>query len=292
LLLFVFRLRNKSFSCYNFNNLAASIKHKPIMKIPMYQADAFTDKLFGGNPAAVCMLEQWLSDELLQKIAFENNLSETAYLIKDKNDFHIRWFTPGTEVKLCGHATLASAHILFTVLGYTGNSITFHSKSGPLTVTKLDNGKLMLNFPANIPEEIKEIPAGILEGLGIKAAPVFKTSFDYMVVLPSQKTIEALAPDFKVLAQTPCRGVITTAKGDEADFVSRCFYPQSGIDEDPVTGSAHTIMVPYWAKQLNKTVMKAIQVSKRRGYLDCELAGDRVLMSGYAVTYLRGEIEV
>lgn len=262
------------------------------MKIPIYQADAFTDALFGGNPAAVCPLQEWLSDALLQQIAAENNLSETAYLLKENNDYHIRWFTPGTEVKLCGHATLASAHILFTVLGHKGDTIIFHSKSGPLKVSKRSNGQLMLDFPANTPEPVTEVPAGLFEGLGIAPAPVFKTSFDYMVVLPSQKAIEALTPDFKKLAQTPCRGVIATAAGDEADFVSRCFYPQSGVDEDPVTGSAHTIMVPYWAKQLNKTSMKAIQLSKRRGCLDCELSGDRVLMSGYAVTYLKGEIEV
>ena len=228
----------------------------------------------------------------MQQIAIENNLSETAYLVKDNNDYHIRWFTPGTEVKLCGHATLAAAHILFTVLGHAGNTIVFHSKSGPLKVTKLSNGKLMLDFPANPFQPVDEVPAGIFEGLGIGRAPVFKTSFDYMVLLPSQKIIESLTPDFKKLAQTPCRGVITTARGEDVDFVSRCFYPQSGIDEDPVTGSAHTIMVPYWAKELGKTTMKAIQLSKRRGYLDCELAGDRVLMSGNAVTYLKGEIEV
>lgn len=262
------------------------------MTIPIYQADAFTDKLFGGNPAAVCPLKEWLSDELMQQIAVENNLSETAYLVKDNNEYHIRWFTPGTEVKLCGHATLAAAHILFTLLGHSGDTIIFHSKSGPLKVTKLASGKLMLDFPANVPELITQPPAGIFEGLGITSVPVFKTSFDYMVVLPSQKIIEGLAPDFKKLAQTPCRGVITTAPGDTSDFVSRCFYPQSGIDEDPVTGSAHTIMVPYWAAQLKKTTLKAIQLSKRRGYLDCELAGDRVLMSGNAVTYLKGEIEV
>ncbi|MEP6748100.1 MAG: PhzF family phenazine biosynthesis protein [Bacteroidota bacterium] len=262
------------------------------MKIPIYQADAFTDTLFGGNPAAVCPLQEWLPDELMQKIALENNLSETAYLVKENNDYRIRWFTPGTEVSLCGHATLASAHILFTILGHTGDTIIFHSKSGPLKVSKLSNGKLMLDFPANAPEEMKDVPKGIFEGLGIDAGPVFKTSFDYMVVLPSQKIIEGLNPDFKTLSQVPCRGVIATAKGDDVDFVSRCFYPQSGIDEDPVTGSAHTIMVPYWAKELNKTKMKAIQLSARRGYLDCELAGDRVLMSGNAVTYLKGEIEV
>jgi len=262
------------------------------MTIPIYQADAFTSALFGGNPAAVCPLQDWLSDDLMQKIAVENNLSETAFLVKENGDYHIRWFTPGTEVKLCGHATLASAHILFTLLGHEGNSITFHSKSGPLQVTRAAGGQLTLNFPANPPEAINESPAGIFEGLGIEPAPVFKTSFDYMVVLPSQKMVEALTPDFKKLAQTPCRGVIATAAGDEADFVSRCFYPQSGIDEDPVTGSAHTIMVPYWAGRLNKTRLKAIQLSKRRGLLDCELKDGRVLMSGNAVTYLKGEIEV
>ena len=263
-----------------------------MMKIPIYQADAFTDKLFGGNPAAVCVLEDWLTDEVLQQIALENNLSETAYLVKDNDHYHIRWFTPGTEVDLCGHATLASAHILFSCLGHRSNQVSFHSKSGLLTVSKLDSGKLMLDFPANVPEEMKDIPVGLFEGLGLAPVPAFKTSFDYMVVVPSENMVKGLVPDFKTLAKVPCRGVIVTAKGDSADFVSRCFYPQSGIDEDPVTGSAHTIMVPYWAKQLGKTNMKAIQLSKRRGYLDCELAGNRVLMSGQAVTYMKGEIEI
>ncbi|MEO6313965.1 MAG: PhzF family phenazine biosynthesis protein [Chitinophagaceae bacterium] len=261
------------------------------MKIPVYYADAFTNTLFGGNPAAICPVKEWLADDLMQKIAMENNLSETAFLVKENNDYHIRWFTPATEVKLCGHATLAAAHVLFTILGHSGDTIVFHSKSGPLKVTKLASGKCMLDFPSNPPEEAAA-PPGMLEAMGITTALVFKTSFDYMVVLPSQEMIEQLAPDFKTLAKIPCRGIIATAKGSDADFVSRCFYPQSGIDEDPVTGSAHTIMVPYWAKQLNKTSLKAIQVSKRRGYLDCELKGDRVLMSGNAVTYLRGEIEV
>lgn len=262
------------------------------MIIPIYTADAFTDKLFGGNPAAICPLDNWLSDDLLQQIAVENNLSETAYLVQQGKDFQIRWFTPGTEVDLCGHATLAAAHILFNTLGVEGNNIVFHSKSGALTVSKLPNGKLQLDFPANPPTPITNIPAGILEGLGVKDATVFQTSFDYMVVLPSQKIIEALNPDFKTLARVKCRGVIATAKGEAVDFVSRCFYPQSGIDEDPVTGSAHTIMVPYWAAQLGKNKLTAIQISKRKGYLDCELQGNRVLMSGNAVKYLQGTIEV
>jgi len=262
------------------------------MTIPIYQADAFTKSLFGGNPAAVCPLKEWLPDATMQRIAIENNLSETAFLVKDKDNYHIRWFTPGTEVKLCGHATLAAAHILFTVLNHPGNAITFHSKSGDLQVSRLQDGQLTLDFPANPPTPVTEVPKGIFEGLGIADAPVFSTSFDYMVVLPSAQVVEDLAPDFKVLAQAPCRGVIVTAAGSESDFVSRCFYPQSGIDEDPVTGSAHTIMVPYWADRLKKQRLSAIQLSGRRGHLDCTLNGNRVLMSGYAVTYLKGEIYI
>ncbi len=259
------------------------------MKLPVYKADAFTNKLFGGNPAAVCPLEEWLPDELMQQLAAENNLSETVFFVKEGDHYRIRWFTPGTEVKLCGHATLATAHIFYTELGYANDVILFNSLSGMLKVTLKEAGKYTLDFPASPPEAIDEIPAGIFDGLGIAACPVFKTSFDYLVVMPSQKEVEALSPDFKILATVKARGVIATAKGDEADFVSRCFYPQSGIDEDPVTGSAHTIMVPYWAEQLNKTKMNAIQLSKRQGYLEVELNGDRVLMSGNVVTYLKGE---
>lgn len=259
------------------------------MKLPVYKVDAFTKNLFGGNPAAVCPLEEWLPDETMQQLAAENNLSETVFFVPQGEHFHIRWFTPATEVKLCGHATLASAHIFYTELGYTKDEILFNSLSGILRVTKKEEGKYTLDFPANPPEEITVIPDGMFDGLGISTAPVFKTSFDYMVVLPSQKNIEQLSPDFKTLAKINARGVIVTAKGDESDFVSRCFYPQSGIDEDPVTGSAHTITVAYWAKQLNKNKLSAIQLSKRRGYLDCELKGDRVLMSGNAVTYMKGE---
>jgi len=266
------------------------------MKIPIYQADAFTDTLFGGNPAAICPLEDWLTDEQMQKIAMENNLAETAFIVKNGHGYDIRWFTPAVEVKLCGHATLAAAHILFNLGARENNEpgkneLIFHSKSGPLTVTR--NGDMLtLDFPATPADPVSTIPAGIFEGLGIDSAPVFKSPFDYMVVLPSQKAIEGLLPDFKTLARIDARGVIATAPGEEVDFVSRCFFPQSGIDEDPVTGSAHTAMVPYWSQQLGKIKMKAIQLSKRRGYLDCELAGDRVLLSGKAVTYLTGEITV
>ena len=262
------------------------------MKIPIYQVDAFADKLFGGNPAAVCPLEDWLDDATLQRIAMENNLSETAFIVKDSNDYQIRWFTPATEVKLCGHATLATAHVLFTQLKQPGNTVSFHSKSGILTVTLQPDDRLTLDFPATIAEPAQDIPVGLLEGLGLETGNVFKSSFDYMVVVEGEHLITALTPDFKTLATVPCRGVIVTAKSTAADFVSRCFYPQSGIDEDPVTGSAHTIMVPYWSKQLGKTRLTAIQISQRRGYLDCELSGDRVLMTGRAIHYMKGEIEI
>jgi PhzF family phenazine biosynthesis protein len=261
------------------------------MKLPVYIVDAFTDKLFGGNPAAVCPLEHWLSDSLMQHLATENNLAETVFFVKDDGRYNIRWFTPATEVKLCGHATLASAHIMFTELGYTDDVIEFNSLSGILKVKRTEDEKIQIDFPANPPERTNDIPDGLFEGLGIEDVPVFK-SFDYMVVLPTQRDVETLNPDFKTLTKVKSRGVIATAPGDETDFVSRCFYPQSGIDEDPVTGSAHTITVPYWADQLGKSKLKAIQVSKRRGYLDCELQDDRVLMSGDAVTYLKGEYYV
>jgi PhzF family phenazine biosynthesis protein len=262
------------------------------MKLPVYIADAFTDKLFGGNPAAVCPLHEWLPVKIMQTIAAENNLSETAFIIEEDDHYRIRWFTPVTEVKLCGHATLASAHIFYTELGHTKPEIWFESHSGMLKVTCKNLNTYTLDFPANFSEETTEIPEGLFEGLGIETAPVFKTSFDYMVVLPSQQKIEDLKPDFSALAKIKARGVITTAKGNDADFVSRCFYPQSGVNEDPVTGSAHTIMVPYWSKQLGKTNLRAIQLSKRKGYIECELKNNRVLMTGNVVTYLKGEYEI
>ena len=237
-------------------------------------------------------MHEWLSDKMMQSLATENNLSETAFVIEEDDHYRIRWFTPSTEVKLCGHATLASAHIFYTEMGHTKNEIWFESLSGLLKVSRKNHNTYTLDFPANPPEPAEETPAGIFEGLGIEEAPVFRTSFDYMVIFPSQQAVENLKPDFKALSKIKSRGVIVTAKGNEADFVSRCFYPQSGIDEDPVTGSAHTIMVPYWAKELGKKNLKAIQVSKRRGYLDCELSNDRVLMSGNAVTYLKGEYRI
>ena len=263
------------------------------MKIPIYQVDAFTRKIFSGNPAAVCPINEWLTDNLMQSIAMENNLSETAFIVKNGVDYHIRWFTPTVEVDLCGHATLAAGHVLFNHLGFPGTEVHFHSKSGTLKVSKEKDGLLRLNFPASIPKLVDETPEPILNGLRLnKDTKVYKGPFDYLVVLENKQQLEELNPDFRELSKTSSRGVIVTAKGDDTDFVSRCFYPQSGIDEDPVTGSAHTMLTPYWAQQTGKNKFTSAQLSKRRGYMECELVKDRVYMSGYAVTYLKGEIEI
>ena len=258
------------------------------MQLPIYIVHAFTDTLFGGNPAAVCPLTNWLPDQTMQQLAAENNLSETAFFVPQNGGFHIRWFTPTVEVKLCGHATLATAHILFTELGYEKDEIIFNSLSGELKVARPAENRIRLNFPANKPQLLTDIPDALFSSLGIAPAPVFNSSFDMMVVLPSQQDIKNLKPDFLSLATIKARGVICTARGDESDIVARCFYPQTGIDEDPVTGSAHTILVPYWAEVLDKKRLTSIQLSARKGYLDCELLNDRVLMSGGAVTYLKG----
>lgn len=262
------------------------------MQLPIYIADAFTTRLFGGNPAAVCPLEQWLPDDLMQQLATENNLSETVFFVPQGDDaYAIRWFTPAVEVKLCGHATLAAAHIMHTELGYQKDNIVFHSASGPLHVTKAETG-LQLDFPADQYEAVTQVPAGLLESLHVAQAQVFKGSFDYLVVLGTQQEVEALTPDFATLATIPARGVVCTAPGTESDIVARCFFPQSGINEDPVTGSAHTLLVPYWAEVLDKNVLTSIQLSARRGYLHCTLQGNRVLMQGNVITYLRGMYEV
>lgn len=260
------------------------------MQQPIYIIDAFTDKSFGGNPAAVLVLNQWLPDKLMQQIAMENNLSETTFLVREKEHYTIRWFTPTTEVKLCGHATLAAAHVLYNHLNHDSDTIRFQCLSGPLTVTRKE-ADITLDFPANPPVPA-DAPENLFRALGIDGALVFSTSFDYMVLLESQQAIEALNPDFSLLATIAARGVICTAKGNNTDIVSRCFYPQSGINEDPVTGSAHTIMVPFWAGQLNKTSLDALQLSQRKGYLRCTLKGDRVLMTGNAITYLTGTINI
>jgi PhzF family phenazine biosynthesis protein len=262
------------------------------MTIPVYQVDAFSSEVFHGNPAAVCPLEKWLPDDIMQKIAAENNLAETAFIVPEGEDFHIRWFTPGVEVALCGHATLAAAFVYFNLLGYTRPVIRFNSKSGWLEVTKENDGKLTLDFPADPPTAIADFPEAISEGLKIKPTKVFKGKFDFLVEVENEQTILNLQPDMRIIATLDARGIIATAKGDSVDFVSRCFFPQSGIDEDPVTGSAHCLLTSYWNKQAGKNEFKAIQLSARKGWLDCKLVGDRVLMTGSAVLFLKGEIYI
>ena len=259
------------------------------MTISIYQADAFTDQLFGGNPAAICPLTEWLPDDVMQKIARENNLAETAFFVKTDKGFLLRWFTPEYEIDLCGHATLASAHILFTELGYTADSIHFETvKAGVLTVQR-DGDKYTMDFPSRPPIPI-EIPNGLLEALGTKQPVAIFRSRDYFVVYKSEADIRDITPDFSAVSKMDTVGVIVTAPGEKVDFVSRFFAPGAGIPEDPVTGSAHCNLIPYWAKKLGKDKLHAYQISARKGELWCELKGDRVLMSGKAVTYLKGEI--
>ncbi len=259
------------------------------MKI--YTVDAFTDRLFSGNPAAVYPLEQWPDDAFMQSVAFENNLAETAFFVPDGDNYHIRWFTPVVEVDLCGHATLAAAHVLFNHIGYQGNKLKFKSRSGILTVTKNGN-QLTLDFPADKLNPVELTPE-LSNCFSVKPIAVYIGKTDYMFVFPSQKDIETIIPDLAAIKQlTKVRGIIITAPGNEVDFVSRFFAPQSGIDEDPVTGSAHTSLTPYWAEQMNKNKFTCLQLSKRVGKLTCELAGERVKISGEAVTYLIGNIQI
>ena len=260
------------------------------MKIKIYQIDAFADKIFSGNPAAVCPLDNWLPDETMQSIAMENNLAEAAFYVNEKEGLRIRWFTPTVEVDLCGHATLATAFVLFNHENYVGDKIIFNSRSGPLTVTKAGE-VLTLNFPVDTLVEVPAIPV-LEQGLGAKPLKTFKGKTDYMLVFENEYLIKNMNPDFKLIGTVDARGIIVTAKGDTVDFVSRFFGPQSGMDEDPVTGSAHTSLSPYWATVLSKTDFSAIQLSTRQGKLKCKLVGDRVEISGTAKSYLTGTISI
>ncbi len=265
----------------------------------LYQLDAFTDRLFAGNPAAVCPLTEWLPDETMQQIAGENNLAETAFYVRDAdtNRYHIRWFTPAVEVDLCGHATLATAYVIFNLESFAGdaNQIFFDSRSGELTVCREDNGWLVLDFPADTFQKAIVLPPALQASFGQKPLEIYKGKTDYMLVYATQEDIENLDPNFRELSGIPARGVIACAPGneDDVDFVSRFFAPQSGIDEDPVTGSAHTTLIPYWAERLGKTELIARQISKRGGYLRCKLnANNRVDIAGQVKLYLTGEIRV
>ena len=272
------------------------------MKLNIYQVDAFTDQLFKGNPAAICPLDAWLPRETMQSIAAENNLAETAFFVKNGADFDLKWFTPTVEVDLCGHATLATAKILYEVLGYPDEVIRFHTNSGLLTVRR-DGDLLTLDFPADEPEAISPaFQEELTAALGVAPLAVYVGKTDLLVLLDSQQQVQSLQPDFRLLSQLNVRGVIATAPGEAAtsarasvapvDFVSRFFGPQSGIDEDSVTGSAHTTLTPFWAGKLGKTSLTARQISPRGGDLWLKLVGNRVEISGKAVLYLVGEIFV
>ena len=261
--------------------------------LPLYQVDAFTDRLFGGNPAAVVPVPDFPADPLMQSIAAENNLSETAFVvIRGKGKFDIRWFTPTQEVRLCGHATLAAAHVLFKSGDKDLEKLRFRTTSaGTITVVPAgEPGAYRLTFPADVPEKAKSSKKvrGALAGL--KPREVYRGTDDLVVVLKNEEQVRSLDPNFHIVAQLKRRGLIVTAPGDEVDFVSRCFYPAYGIDEDPVTGSAHTVLTPLWAEKLQKKALTARQISPRGGTLHCELRGKKVRLTGRAVTYLAGQI--
>lgn len=259
------------------------------MKIELFQVDAFTNQVFRGNPAAVCPLEHWLDDSLLQAIALENNLSETAFIVPEGNDYHIRWFTPTVEVDLCGHATLASGYVLLNYLRPECEQVSFHSASGVLSVAK-HAGRYALNFPSR-PGKAIESPEELRQALGVPIVASYLAR-DWLVVLESEEAVAQLAPNFEQLAKLDCLGVLVTAEGSTCDFVSRCFFPKAGILEDPVTGSAHCTLVPYWAERLGKSSLYCKQISARMGELWCALNKDRVEIAGECVLFLRGEIEV
>ncbi|MDF0751077.1 PhzF family phenazine biosynthesis protein [Marinobacter sp. 71-i] len=265
--------------------------------LPIYQVDAFTSRVFGGNPAAVMPLEEWLPDDTLRALAMENNLSETAFFVPTPEeadaDFHIRWFTPTVEVPLCGHATLASAWVIFNKLGWEREQIRFQSKSGPLGVQQTDDGWLELDFP-NLAVEKRPTLQLIHEALeGAPDTALFvPNDTNYLVVLSDEAAVKAAQPDIRKLGELGNQGVVITAPGEDCDFVSRYFVPGAGIDEDPVTGSTHSVLVPYWAEQLGKNTLLAKQVSARGGVLRCELKGGRVAIAGQAAFYMEGSVHL
>jgi PhzF family phenazine biosynthesis protein len=262
------------------------------MKLPLYWIDAFTRHIFSGNPAAVVPLKSWLADDKLQLIAFENGLSETAFFVRTSaHAGHLRWFTPAAEVDLCGHATLATAFVAFNWLGQTGDRLGFDSRSGPLTVTRI--GELLeLDFPAQHAEPVTAPPAALLAGLGARPREWHRSRNSYLAVFASESEVLDVRPDFGAWASLGDTRLIVTAPGRDSDFVSRFFAPGVGVPEDPVTGSAHCTLIPYWAQRIGKTKLHARQVSARGGELFCEFAGQRVKIGGHCALYLRGELEL
>ena len=265
------------------------------MQLPIYQADAFTSRLFGGNPAALVPLEQWLADDLLQAIAAENNLSETAFTVPGNGGYELRWFTPAAEVPLCGHATLATAHLLWTELGSEAAEIHFFTKSGTL-VARRDGEEVTLDFPVQ-PVRPMPLEPAFTDAVGIAPTHAYAELAEggkLLLEFAEAAQVADLRPDFGAVASLPYQGVVCTAPGNgfQCDFVSRFFAPNVGIDEDPVTGSAHTLLAPYWAVKLDQPQLQARQISARGGEMVCEVRGQRVLMRGTAVTYLRGHISL
>ncbi|TCD24001.1 PhzF family phenazine biosynthesis protein [Pseudomonas sp. IC_126] len=263
------------------------------MKLPIYQVDAFTDVLFKGNSAAVVPLEQWLSDAQMQSIAIENNLSETAFLVREPDGaFHIRWFSPITEIDFCGHATLASAFVLLSQRMATA-PLTFRAAAvGDISVAQLDDGLLEMNFPNREPERVDDPPAELSNGLGIVPQAVLKSSQAWFAVYEDEEQVRALTPDLAALKTLAPLDVVITAPGREQDFVSRYFWPANGGDEDPVTGSIYAGLAPYWSGRLGKSSLVALQASRRSGLLYCRVEGERVFVAGRAVQYLQGTIEI
>ncbi len=263
------------------------------MKIPLYQLDAFSAKPFGGNPAAVCPLEEWLDDDRLQQIAAENNLSETAFFVPNGAGYDLRWFTPIAEVDLCGHATLASAWVILNLLHPGGTEVQFETRSGTLGVERGDEGFLIMDFPSK-KASAKEAPKALIEGLGAEPAEVLAAERDYLVVFETEDVVRKLKPDFPRLRGLDRLAVIVTAEGTGSDFVSRFFAPSVGVPEDPVTGSAHCTLIPFWAERLGRgdAWMDARQISARGGHLRCRDLGERVKIGGRAALYLTGSIEL
>ena len=256
-------------------------------KYPIYQIDAFAERPFTGNPAAVMPLQQWLPEELMQAIAAENNLSETAFFVPEGVGYRIRWFTPGGEIDLCGHATLASAFVLLTVVHPERYRIDFVSKSGPLVVTR-EGDRLVLDFPTRLPNPVS-CPTGLAEALGVDVKEAWLTR-DLFALLEDEAAVRDLKPDLGAIARLEPALIVVTAPGTDCDFVSRCFAPKVGVPEDPVTGSSHCVLVPYWAEKLGKQTLHARQLSKRGGELFCELKGDRVKIAGKAVKVIEGSL--